>query len=390
MEPKSPDLSIKSEPVTMANSDANTQSSRNFCFSSDSQSQSTSDSTKRLSFVQNQDSLQQICQRNIYVAPMRSFLAHVKKLSSQLTPNEELELLLLAVTCIDLTTLSGDDTPTNVERLCYRAKHALDEDTLPEHGQLACAAVCVYPARVVDCDRTFKRLDESRVLIAAVATGFPSGQYGLKTRVAEVREAVECGANEIDVVLNRPAAISGNWALIFDEISEMRKACDVRKDEGHNVHLKVIIGAGDLLTSTPSTIYNASLVSILAGADFIKTSTGKEGVNATLPIGYIMMRCIIDYYNLTGIRIGFKPAGGIRTYKDALDWLVLVKMLLGRDWLTNKLFRFGASGLLDDVENRIQVLAKLKADRAPESDPKATHVLQVRLREMKLSESASQ
>lgn len=324
--------------------------------------QNTSDSFRRVSFVNDHDSLKQFFERTIYISSMRLFLNKVKQYCNQLSLDEELELLLLTVSCIDLTTLSGDDTATNVERLCYRATHSLDDEVTPEYKQVSCAAVCVYPARVVDCTNTFKRLGNvpAKVNIAAVATGFPSGQYGLKTRVAEVRDAVENGANEIDVVINRPAAISANWAVVYDEICEMRKACDVRKATGHEVHLKVIIGAGDLLTSTPSTIYGASIVSILAGADFIKTSTGKESVNATLPIGYIMMRCIVDYYNLTGIRIGFKPAGGIRTYKDALSWLTLVKLLLGPDWLTNKLFRFGASGLLDDVEKRIQVLMKLK------------------------------
>lgn len=316
---------------------------------------------QRLSFVENQDNLNCLTQRNIYIDSMRSFLSKVKYQCAQLTLEEELELLLLTVSCIDLTTLAGDDTATNVERLCYRAVNALDAEATPQYDKVSCGAVCVYPARVVDCSRTFNRLDAtSKVHIAAVATGFPSGQYGLKTRVAEIKEAVENGADEIDVVINRPAAIAGNWALVFDEICEMRKACDVRKSEGHDVHLKVIIGAGDLLVSTPNTVYTASLVSILAGADFVKTSTGKETVNATLPIGYIMMRCIADYYDLTGIKIGFKPAGGIRTYQDALNWLMLLKMLLGPDWLNNKLFRFGASGLLDDVEKRIQQIVKLR------------------------------
>ena len=138
----------------------------------------------------------------------------------------------------------------------------------------------------------------------------------------------------------------------------MRKASDIRKSEGHDVHLKVIIAAGDLLTSSPNTIFTASLVAILAGADFIKTSTGKETVNATLAIGYIMMRAIIEYHELTSIKVGFKPAGGIRTYRDALDWLILVKLLLGTDWMSNDMFRFGASGLLDDVEKRVQFLTK--------------------------------
>lgn len=314
---------------------------------------------QRLSFVEMQDSLRHLTERTIYIDSMRRFLDKVNYISSQLSPDEELDLLLLAVTCIDLTALAGDDTSTNVERLCYRALHALDVE---KYEQVTCGAVCVYPARIIDCVNTFRRLNTKSINIAAVATGFPSGQYGLKTRVAEVKEAVENGANEIDVVINRPAAIAGKWPVVFEELCEMRKACDIRKEEGHYVHLKVIIGAGDLLMSVPNTIYTASLVAIMAGADFVKTSTGKESVNATLPIGYIMMRSIIDYYNLTGIKIGFKPAGGIRTYKDALKWLILVKMMLGPEWLSNKMFRFGASGLLDDVEKRIQQLVEARRD----------------------------
>lgn len=322
--------------------------------------QDSNDAHQRLSFVENPDNLNRLLQNSIYINSMRSFLANVKQQTSKLTPTEELDLLLLAVSCIDLTTLSGDDTSTNVERLCFRAVHALDDELLPDYSNLHCGAVCVYPARVPDCMQTFRRLNMlSKVNIAAVATGFPSGQYGLKTRVQEVKEAVENGANEIDVVINRPAAIAGNWYVVFEELCEMRKACDIRKADGHKVHLKVIIGAGDLLLSSPNTIYSASLVSILAGANFVKTSTGKESVNATLPIGYIMMRAIADYHDLTGINIGFKPAGGIRTHKDALCWLMLVKMLLGPEWLNNKLFRFGASGLLDDVEKRIQHLSQV-------------------------------
>lgn len=327
-------------------------------------STTNNDIQKKLSFVDNQDGLKHLLQRSINIDAMRSFLAKVRFCSSHLSLDEELELLLLTVTCIDLTTLSGDDTPTNVERLCFRAVHALDPDTLPDYSHISCGAVCVYPSRVVNCVDTFKRLSpSSKINVAAVAAGFPSGQYGLKTRIAEIKEAVENGADEIDVVINRGAAIANNWPVVFEELFEMRKACDIRKDDGHEVHLKVIIGAGDLLMSTPNTIYAAGLISILSGADFIKTSTGKETINATLPIGYIMMRAIVDYFNHTGTKIGFKPAGGIRTYKDALAWLILVKMLLGNEWLNNKLFRFGASGLLDDVEKRIQQLYKLKFEK---------------------------
>lgn len=347
-------VNVKEEPMSSENSNTNS-----------SESTTRDVATQRLAPVERNPSelLKQLGHKSIYVDSMRWFLRKVKNISSELTIDEELELLLLTVSCIDLTTLAGDDTVTNVERLCYRAIHPLDIDIMPKYDKVTCGAVCVYPARVIDCINTFERLGDSRVNIAAVATGFPSGQYGLKTRIAEVIEAVENGANEIDVVINRPAAISGKWPVVFEEICEMRKACDHRKDDGHDVHLKVILGAGDLLMSDSNTIYTASIVAILAGANFIKTSTGKESVNATLPIGYVMMRAIAEYYNLTGIKIGFKPAGGIRTYKDALNWLMLVKMMLGPEWLNNKLFRFGASGLLDDVEKRIQVLTNLKSNK---------------------------
>lgn len=324
--------------------------------------------TQRMSFVVQDDTLKNIIKRgsHLNVQSMRQFLARVKNEAENLTLEQELELLTLAVTCIDLTTLSGDDTPTNVERLCYRAIHSLDEDNLPNLANINCAAVCVYPARVLDCVNTFARIkSDKQVNIAAVATGFPSGQFGLSTRIAEIVDAVSNGANEIDVVINRSAAIAGNWHLVFEELCEMRQACDSQaksNDTDLKVHLKVIIGAGDLLTSSPNTIYTASVVAILAGADFVKTSTGKEGVNATLPIGYIMMRAIIEYYEDTKIKIGFKPAGGIRTYKDALNWLILAKTLLGPEWLTPELFRFGASGLLDDVEKRILYLTKKKGE----------------------------
>lgn len=346
---------VKHEPELSNSTNFSTESSSSF---------PADEACQRLSYAQDQDTLRHLIHKSIYIDSMKSFLAKVKQYCCHITPDEELRLLLLTTSCIDLTTLSGDDTITNVERLCHRAINALDKDDIPEYEDVSCAAVCVYPARVTDCASTFRRLtNKNNVQIAAVATGFPSGQYGLKTRLAEIRDAVEQGANEIDVVINRSAALAGDWPVVFEEICEMRRACDTRKDEGHRVHLKVILGAGDLLTSTPSTIYSASQIAILAGADFIKTSTGKESVNATLPIGYIMMRCIADYYNLTGTKIGFKPAGGIRTYKDALNWLVLVKMMLGPEWLNNNLSRFGASGLLDDVEKRIKVLVKARREQ---------------------------
>lgn len=349
-----PKVKVKMEPIALIQHEDDSQAST---------ISSIDIATQRLSLVEKDDILKDLMRRTIYVQAMRRFLTRVTDVAKHLSVDEELDLLTLAVSCIDLTTLSGDDTSTNVQRLCYRAIHSLDEDNLPDLNEVSCAAVCVYPARVVDCVETFARIKSDKVVnIAAVATGFPSGQFGLSTRIAEIQEAVENGANEIDVVINRSAAIAGKWELVFEELCEMRRACDSRKSQGHDIHLKVIIGAGDLLTSSPRTIYKASVVAILAGANFIKTSTGKEGVNATLPIGYIMMRAIMGYYDLTNIKIGFKPAGGIRTYRDALNWLILVKTLLGPEWLTPELFRFGASGLLDDLEKRIQFLTKKKIE----------------------------
>ncbi|KAJ2946916.1 hypothetical protein O0L34_g16257 [Tuta absoluta] len=254
--------------------------------------------------------------------------------------------LLKAVSVIDLTTLSGDDTNSNVTRLCAKAAHPLNSNLvkklgLPE-GKITTAAVCVYPNRVADAYNVIKRLELLKeIQIASVATGFPSGLYPLHSRLQEIKEAINNGATEIDVVLDRSLVLTGQWHKVFDEVSQMRKACG-------EAHLKVILGVGEL--GTYENIYKASMVSMLAGADFIKTSTGKEAVNATLPVGLVMCRAIRNFYLMTGIKVGLKPAGGIKTPRDAVNWLVLVRTELGADWLSPQLFRIGASSLLDVIE----------------------------------------
>lgn len=257
--------------------------------------------------------------------------------------------LLRAVTCIDLTTLSGDDTFSNVHRLCSKAANPIREDILEglgfKKGAVTTGAVCVYPARVADCVKTFGAMGlRDPIPIAAVATGFPTGQYALSSRLDEIKYAVENGANEIDIVINRTAALTGDWETVYSEVCDMKKACG-------KAHLKTILATGEL--GTLQNVYRASMVCMMAGADFIKTSTGKEGVNAVLPVGIVMARAIWDYYLDTGIKVGFKPAGGIRTAKDALSWQFLMKEELGDEWLQPDLFRIGASGLLGDIERQL-------------------------------------
>ncbi|XP_040291195.1 deoxyribose-phosphate aldolase [Bufo bufo] len=255
--------------------------------------------------------------------------------------------LLRAVTCIDLTTLSGDDTPSNVHRLCFKAKHPIRDDLLRsikmDDSDILTGAVCVYPARVKD---TVKALKDAgcHIPVASVATGFPAGQTPLKTRLEEVRMAVDDGASEIDIVINRTLALAGRWKELYEEIRMFREACG-------EAHMKTILGTGELGSLT--NVYKASLVAMMAGSDFIKTSTGKESVNATYPVALVMVRAIRDFYWKTGIKVGFKPAGGIRSAKEALVWLSLIKEELGDDWLTPHLFRIGASTLLSDIERQI-------------------------------------
>lgn len=258
--------------------------------------------------------------------------------------------VLKSITCIDLTTLGGDDTESNVKRLCFKAAKPLPADLLKKLGfeynscnPIHTAAVCVYPSRVKNAAETLEKMGmKDRINVASVATGFPSGQYPLSTRLAEIKYAVEQGATEIDIVIDRSLVLTGQWEKLYQEIQQMKEAC------GSTAHMKSILATGELGTLT--NVYKASLVAMMAGSDFIKTSTGKESVNATIPFGIVMCRAIREYYEKFGYKVGLKPAGGIRTSKDAVVWLRMVQKLLGTTWLDPELFRFGASGLLSDME----------------------------------------
>jgi len=242
--------------------------------------------------------------------------------------------LKLAVSMMDLTTLEGKDTPGKVAYLCRKALQPAE----PKYGVPSCAAVCVYP-NMVKYARKFVG-QNSRVHVASVATGFPSGQYPLRTKLEEVRRAVSDGADEIDMVIDRGAFLDGDYAKVFDEIAATKQACGP-------VHLKVILETGELVTY--DNVRLASQIAMEAGGDFIKTSTGKVNPAATMPVTLVMLEAIRDYFFATGIRIGMKPAGGIRNSKMALHYLVMLKETLGDDWLTPELFRFGASTLVNDV-----------------------------------------
>lgn len=245
--------------------------------------------------------------------------------------------LRLAVSMMDLTTLEGKDTPGKVTHLCRKALRPMAD----RFGCPPCAAVCVYPVHV---DHARAELEGTGVKVAAVATGFPSGQYPLDIRLADVRDAVARGADEIDMVIDRGALLRGDWALVADEIAAVKQACG-------EAHLKVIFETGEL--GDYDDVRFISGLAIDAGADFIKTSTGKVSPAATLPVSLVMLEAIRDHYLRTGVRIGMKPAGGIRKAKEALQYLVMVKETLGDAWLTPDLFRFGASSLLTDVELQI-------------------------------------
>ena len=254
--------------------------------------------------------------------------------------------LLRAISCMDLTTLSGDDTEGNVRRLCAKARHPLRADLVDALGirdlGLTTGAVCVYHQYVATA---VDALRGSGIPVAAVSTGFPAGLSPFEQRLAEIHASVRAGATEIDVVITRSHVLTGNWSALYDEVRAFRDACG-------DAHMKTILGVGELATLT--NVARASLVSMMAGSDFIKTSTGKEPTNATLPVGLVMTRMIRDYGARTGHEVGFKPAGGIRTAKQALDWLILMKEELGDRWLRPHLFRFGASGLLTDVERQLE------------------------------------
>src|SRR5215470_7013999 len=249
--------------------------------------------------------------------------------------------LLRAITCIDLTTLAGDDTPGNVRRLCAKGRQPVRQDLLDALGAaqlgIKVGAICVYHNLV---PVAVEALHGSGIPVAAVSTGFPAAQNPLKLKSAEIRESVAAGAEEIDIVISRAHVLTGDWQALYDEVRAFRDACGP-------AHMKAILATGEL--ATLRNVARASIVCMLAGADFIKTSTGKESVNATLPVGLVMVRMIRDYFELTGYKVGFKPAGGIRSAKSALDWLILMKEELDPPWLTPVLFRLGASTLLTDI-----------------------------------------
>ncbi len=257
--------------------------------------------------------------------------------------------LLRAVTCMDLTTLSGDDTPGTVKRLCAKARQPIRQDLLAQIGAgemgVKVRAVCVYHAFVAAAATA---LEGSGIPVAAVAAGFPHGLSPLGAKLEEVRASVEAGASEIDIVITRAHVLNGEWNALYEEVQALRTACG-------EAHLKTILATGEL--GTLRNVMKASLVSMMAGADFIKTSTGKENVNATLDFGLVMTRAIREYRERTGYTVGFKPAGGIRTAKQALDWLILMKEELGDQWLHSDRFRLGASTLLADIERQLEHFA---------------------------------
>src|SRR5438132_2367827 len=254
--------------------------------------------------------------------------------------------LLRAITCMDLTTLSGDDTDERVRRLCAKARQPIQHELVKRLGvedlNVQVAAVCVYH-RFVETAR--RAVEGSSVRVAAVSTGFPAGLSALPERVGEIRRSVEAGAQDIDVVITRAHVFGGRWQELYDEVAAFKQASGP-------AHMKVILGTGDLLTLR--NVGRASMVAMMAGADFIKTSTGKEPTNATLPVGFVMTRAIREYAQETGMAVGFKPAGGIRTAKQSIEWLSLMKEELGTPWMKAELFRFGASSLLSDIERQLE------------------------------------
>lgn len=253
--------------------------------------------------------------------------------------------LFRAISCIDLTTLGGDDTPSNVLRLCAKARRPVREDILTslaaDNLGRRVGAVCVYHAMVPTAVRA---LEGSGIPVAAVAAGFPHGLNPFPQRIEEIKASVADGASEIDIVITRAHVLNQDWRALYDEIAAFREACG-------EAHLKTILATGELGTLT--NVGKASAVAMMAGADFIKTSTGKEAVNATLPVGLVMTRQIREYEDRTSFKVGYKPAGGIRTAKQSLDWLILMKEELGIDWLSCDLFRIGASSLLSDIERQL-------------------------------------
>jgi deoxyribose-phosphate aldolase len=251
--------------------------------------------------------------------------------------------LIKAIQCIDLTTLAGDDTPGRVERLCMKALRPLRSDLVQQLGVegLTTGAVCVYHEMIAPA----AKIINGRLPIAAVSTAFPAGLSSHETKVREIELSVAAGATEIDIVITRKPVLTGNWQALYDEMLDYRRACG-------EAHVKAILATGDLMTL--ENVAKASWVCMMAGADFIKTSTGKEGVNATIPVSLVMVRAIREYYEQTGFMVGYKPAGGVSTAKSALQYLTVMKEELGNAWLEPHLFRIGASSLLTDIERQLE------------------------------------
>ncbi len=252
--------------------------------------------------------------------------------------------LCKAIGLMDLTTLSGDDSAGRVRRLCAKARQPVAQDILEKLGMegLTTGAVCVYHDMV---ETAVDALRGTTIPVAAVSTGFPAGLSPFHLRLQEIRDSVAAGAQEIDIVISRRHVLTGNWQALYDEMCAMREACGA-------AHVKAILATGEL--GTLRNVARASLICMMAGADFIKTSTGKEPVNATLPVTLTMIRAIRDYQDRTGIKVGYKPAGGISKAKDAVVYLAMIKDELGDRWLQPDLFRFGASSLLGDIERQLE------------------------------------
>ena len=252
--------------------------------------------------------------------------------------------LLKAISCIDLTTLSGDDTAGRVKRLCAKGIHPIRPDLKRALGMddLHVGAICVCHEMI---ETAIAALGNSGIPVAAVSTGFPAGLSPFKTRLLEIDESVQAGAKEIDIVISRRHVLTQNWQELFNEVKAFRSACG-------DAHLKTILATGEL--GSLRNVARASMVCMMAGADFIKTSTGKESINATLGTSIVMVRAIREYWEKTGFKVGYKPAGGISKAKDALVYLSLIKEELGNDWMDASLFRFGASSLLGDIERQLE------------------------------------
>jgi deoxyribose-phosphate aldolase len=286
------------------------------------------------------------------VASVRVNLSAVERRAATLTTRRTVKKqwqaawLVRAIQCIDLTTLSGDDTEGRVRRLCAKARQPLRADIREALGladrRITVAAVCVYHRFIAAAKEA---LEGSGIPVAAVSTAFPAGLAPFETRLAEIAASVAAGADEIDIVITREHVLNGNWQALYDEVKAFKAACGP-------AHMKTILGTGDL--KTLRNVGRASIVAMEAGTDFIKTSTGKEGVNATLPVALVMVRAIRSWREATGHVVGFKPAGGISTAKDAMAFQFLMKEELGNDWLQPALFRFGASSLLADIERQLE------------------------------------